>query len=254
MPTYEYKCDACGHAFEQFHSMTASPIRKCPACKKLKVKRLIGTGAGLIFKGSGFYITDYRDKSYADKAKAESGNGAAKTGATSSGANPADAIGQKTKDGETLPSLEALAALPGDPARGAVVYRNQKAANCITCHQVGTEGQMIGPPLTTVAQKLTKPQLFEAILLPNAAILMHYENWVVRTKKGDVVSGLLESETPERLTIKDTAGKYHDIPVENVDRKVMQKQSLMPEGLAGTMTKQELVDLVAYLATLQNPQ
>jgi putative FmdB family regulatory protein len=74
MPTYDYKCEACGHAFEQFQSMTSDPIRKCPACKKLKVKRLIGTGAGLIFKGSGFYITDYRDKSYTDKAKAESGS------------------------------------------------------------------------------------------------------------------------------------------------------------------------------------
>src|SRR4051812_45371809 len=82
MPTYDYKCDACGHAFEQFQSMSAAPIRKCPKCGKLKVKRLIGTGAGLIFKGSGFYITDYRDQSYKDKAKAESGStdsGAAKT-------------------------------------------------------------------------------------------------------------------------------------------------------------------------------
>ena len=73
MPTYEYKCDACGYAFERFQSITADPIKRCPECGKAKVKRLIGTGAGLIFKGSGFYITDYRDKSYTDKAKAESG-------------------------------------------------------------------------------------------------------------------------------------------------------------------------------------
>ena len=75
MPTYEYKCDACGHAFERFQSITADPIKRCPECGKAKVKRLIGTGAGLIFKGSGFYITDYRDKSYTDKAKSESGGG-----------------------------------------------------------------------------------------------------------------------------------------------------------------------------------
>src|SRR5436853_5605418 len=73
MPTYEYKCDACGNAFEKFQSITAAPIKKCPECGKNKVKRLIGTGAGLIFKGSGFYITDYRDSSYKEKAKAESG-------------------------------------------------------------------------------------------------------------------------------------------------------------------------------------
>src|SRR5215470_9953839 len=75
MPTYEYKCAACGHQFEKFQSMSAAPIKKCPKCGKNKVQRLIGTGAGLIFKGSGFYITDYRDKSYADKAKSESAGG-----------------------------------------------------------------------------------------------------------------------------------------------------------------------------------
>jgi len=72
MPTYDYKCDACGHEFEKFQSMTSAPIRKCPKCGKSKVKRLIGTGAGLIFKGSGFYITDYRDSGYKEKAKADS--------------------------------------------------------------------------------------------------------------------------------------------------------------------------------------
>ena len=77
MPTYEYNCDACGHAFEQFQSITAAPIKKCPQCKKNKVRRLIGTGAGLIFKGSGFYITDYRSEGYKSAAKAESGNGSA---------------------------------------------------------------------------------------------------------------------------------------------------------------------------------
>src|SRR5215208_3373775 len=75
MPTYEYKCDGCGTEFERFQPMSAEPIKRCPECGKAKVKRLIGTGAGLIFKGSGFYITDYRDKSYTDKAKAESGSG-----------------------------------------------------------------------------------------------------------------------------------------------------------------------------------
>lgn len=73
MPTYEYQCDACGHKFDKFQSIKADPIRACPQCRKNKVRRLISTGAGLIFKGSGFYITDYRDKSYTDKAKSESG-------------------------------------------------------------------------------------------------------------------------------------------------------------------------------------
>jgi putative FmdB family regulatory protein len=71
MPTYEYQCEACDERFEVFQSITAKPLRKCPECGKGKVKRLIGTGAGIIFKGSGFYETDYRSDSYKKAEKAE---------------------------------------------------------------------------------------------------------------------------------------------------------------------------------------
>jgi len=64
MPTYEYACKECEHQFEQFQSITARPTRKCPECGKMKLQRLIGAGAGVIFKGSGFYQTDYRSESY----------------------------------------------------------------------------------------------------------------------------------------------------------------------------------------------
>lgn len=84
MPTYEYLCSKCGHKFEKFQSITAPAIKQCPACKKNSVQRLIGTGAGLIFKGSGFYITDYRSEGYKEKAKAEGGSSETKTGDTAS--------------------------------------------------------------------------------------------------------------------------------------------------------------------------
>jgi putative FmdB family regulatory protein len=71
MPTYEYICDACDHAFERFHSMSAAPIKKCPTCGKNKVTRKIGMGAGIIFKGGGFYETDYRGDSYQKAADAD---------------------------------------------------------------------------------------------------------------------------------------------------------------------------------------
>ncbi|MBM3977261.1 MAG: zinc ribbon domain-containing protein [Planctomycetes bacterium] len=64
MPTYDYACQACGHALEIFHSMKEAPKRKCPKCGKNKLERRIGGGAGVIFKGSGFYTTDYRSDSY----------------------------------------------------------------------------------------------------------------------------------------------------------------------------------------------
>jgi len=71
MPTYEYVCNNCQHEFEQFQSMKARPIRKCPECGKLSLQRLIGAGAGIIFKGSGFYQTDYRSEGYKKSAESE---------------------------------------------------------------------------------------------------------------------------------------------------------------------------------------
>ena len=72
MPTYDYICDACGHVWEEFQSITAEPTKKCPECKKKKARRRIGSGAGIIFKGSGFYQTDYRSDAYKKAADADS--------------------------------------------------------------------------------------------------------------------------------------------------------------------------------------
>ena len=71
MPTYDYVCDACGHTFELFQSMTDSVKRTCPQCRKRKLRRLIGTGGAIMFKGSGFYQTDYRSESYKKAAAAD---------------------------------------------------------------------------------------------------------------------------------------------------------------------------------------
>jgi len=81
MPTYDYRCKACEHEFEEFQSMSAKHLRKCPECGKLKLERLIGIGAAVIFKGSGFYETDYRSDSYKKAADAEkkSSSGETKT-------------------------------------------------------------------------------------------------------------------------------------------------------------------------------
>lgn len=70
MPTYDYRCGKCGNVFEVFQNMTAPKLRKCPRCGG-RLKRLLGTGAGIIFKGSGFYATDYRSKSYRQAEKKE---------------------------------------------------------------------------------------------------------------------------------------------------------------------------------------
>lgn len=92
MPTYRYECQACGHTLEAFQSMTDRALRKCPSCGKQKLQRLIGAGAGVIFKGSGFYETDYRSASYqagasGDAAKSGDSKDSGKSGTSSKGAD-----------------------------------------------------------------------------------------------------------------------------------------------------------------------
>jgi putative FmdB family regulatory protein len=92
MPTYEYRCDGCGHELELFQSITEPPKKKCPACKKSRLKRKIGGGAGFLFKGSGFYLTDYRSDSYKKAAEADSKPG--DSSSSSPGSEPAKADGK----------------------------------------------------------------------------------------------------------------------------------------------------------------
>ncbi len=87
MPTYDYACDACKHEFELFQSITEKHKRKCPECGRMALRRLIGPGAAIVFKGSGFYKTDYRSESYRKAAAAES-----------SGDKPKDKEGSKKPD------------------------------------------------------------------------------------------------------------------------------------------------------------
>jgi putative FmdB family regulatory protein len=75
MPTYEYICEACEHEFEQFQSIKAEPVKVCPVCGKKRVRRKISSGAGILFKGGGFYETDYRSASYKESAKKDSDAG-----------------------------------------------------------------------------------------------------------------------------------------------------------------------------------
>jgi putative FmdB family regulatory protein len=86
MPTYEYQCDACGHNFDEFQYFSEPALTKCPKCKKKKLHRVFGTGAAIIFKGSGFYETDYRSESY--KAGQKKEEEAAKPAEAKSDAKP----------------------------------------------------------------------------------------------------------------------------------------------------------------------
>ena len=105
MPTYEYKCAACGFEFEKFQSIKSGPVRKCPHCGKSRVKRLIGTGSGLIFKGGGFYQTDYRSEAYKTAAKADASASAPAKESTAGG-------GSAAADSTPKPAGDAKPAAP----------------------------------------------------------------------------------------------------------------------------------------------
>lgn len=99
MPTYDYRCDACEHLFEEFQLFSEKPLKKCPKCGKNKLQRLIGTGAAVIFKGSGFYQTDYRSESYKSAAKADEAKSA--PAADSSASN--GSAGKSESNGDASP-------------------------------------------------------------------------------------------------------------------------------------------------------
>jgi putative FmdB family regulatory protein len=111
MPTYDYRCNACGYEFELFQQMSAPVKRKCPECGRQKLERLIGTGAGVLFKGSGFYETDYRSESYKKAAEAErtssekaGSNGQPKDGATGAkDAKPQESNSAASSNGHAAP-------------------------------------------------------------------------------------------------------------------------------------------------------
>ena len=100
MPTYDYVCDGCGHAFELFQSMTDSVKKTCPKCKKKKLRRLIGAGGAIVFKGSGFYKTDYRSESYKKGAAADTGGKSEGGGKKSEGGKSDSGGGSGSKGSE----------------------------------------------------------------------------------------------------------------------------------------------------------
>ena len=119
MPTYAYKCDNCEHEFEQFQSITAKSLRKCPECTRFRLRRLIGTGAGIIFRGSGFYETDYRSESYKqgeEKAKKGSKDGGKDTKKDDKNASTSTAKETKT---ETTGNAEKSKSKSGDKKKSA---------------------------------------------------------------------------------------------------------------------------------------
>jgi putative FmdB family regulatory protein len=115
MPTYEYRCSNCEHEMEAFQSIKANPLKKCPACGEKTLQRLVGTGAGVIFKGSGFWETDYKKKSGGESQTAESGSD---NGSDSSGQSSGDGSGGGTETKSESSSSSSSSSSDGGSSGG----------------------------------------------------------------------------------------------------------------------------------------
>jgi putative heme-binding domain-containing protein len=152
------------------------------------------------------------------------------------------------KGGERIEPISKLVKMTGDPKAGKDVFRSVSGPNCVNCHQIEGVGKEIGPPLNTIGEK-PKSALYESILAPSAQIQHGFEAWTVKKTDGTFITGLKVDDDDEKFTMKTQEGEFLNIPAAEIKRKVKQKQSLMPEGLIQTMTKQDLINLVEYLAT-----
>jgi putative heme-binding domain-containing protein len=156
------------------------------------------------------------------------------------------------KDSEPIPPIEVLAQRTGDVTNGRIVFHS--TGTCAKCHVVNTIGLNVGPDLSEIGKKLTKPALLESILFPSAAISHNYETWTVLDADGNVVTGLLVSETPEEIQIKDEKGLVRTVKVADIEEKKKQDVSLMPADLQKVLSVKDLVDVVEYMTTLRQAQ
>ena len=154
-----------------------------------------------------------------------------------------------SRNDKPLPPLAELLKSKGQIDAGQQVFA--KTGKCATCHIVGKEGKEIGPNLSEIGTKLSREALFESILFPSAGISHNYETWVVATNDGNVVTGILTTQTPDSVSIKNSEGLIKEIPKSEIDEMKKQPVSLMPADLQKTMTAEELIDVIEYLQTLR---
>ncbi len=149
-----------------------------------------------------------------------------------------------------LPPIAELARRKGDIANGEKVFFRETAL-CSRCHQVGGKGTEVGPALSEIGDKLPKTELYESIIDPSAGISFGYEAWQVKMTDGNVVFGIIQSETDEEIVVKGPTGAVTRHPKSKIKSRQQQPLSLMPPGLHLAMKESDLVDLIEYLASLK---
>ncbi|GBD36750.1 hypothetical protein HRbin36_01878 [bacterium HR36] len=150
-----------------------------------------------------------------------------------------------------LPDIAQLIKRRGDPQHGRRLFFDNKDLGCVRCHTVNGQGGKIGPELGAIGSKASRENLFESILYPDKAIADQFIQWVVETKQGLIVQGILVEETPQHLVLRDANGKDWKMSKHDIMERSKSPRSLMPSDLVQYMTDQDLVDLVEFLQTLK---
>jgi putative heme-binding domain-containing protein len=154
-----------------------------------------------------------------------------------------------TANAEPIPPIADLVKREGDAIKGQKIYAT--TGTCAKCHKVRGEGKDVGPDLSEIGSKLSKEAFFVSILDPSAGISHNFETYSLVTDDGNVIIGLLVSDTAEAITLKTAEAIVRTIPKSQVEEFKKQTISLMPADLQKLMTVQDLVDVVAYLGTLK---
>jgi putative heme-binding domain-containing protein len=155
-------------------------------------------------------------------------------------------------DPKKLPPDRELLALKGNAERGRQTFLRSKA-NCASCHRINGEGGAtgVGPALDGLGVKMSREAILAEILRPSQSIGQQYIVWNVQTKDGKATAGIVVEDLPDRLVLKDALGKATTIRKVDIEERIRSDVSLMPELLAGEFTRQELADLLQFLADLR---
>jgi putative membrane-bound dehydrogenase-like protein len=158
-----------------------------------------------------------------------------------------------TSSGRPLPPIGTLIRQRGNVEHGRGVFFRTGLNACASCHRVRGKGEWVGPDLSTIGTKYGKDELLRSILNPSAAIALSYRAQVIALADGRVMTGLAVEDTPDRLVLKTADGQRLSFRPGEIEDRRTSDVSLMPEGLAQTMSEQEVVDLLAFLSELREP-
>lgn len=143
------------------------------------------------------------------------------------------------------------AANPGDASRGSVVARDANRTLCLRCHVIDGQGQQVGPELTGLGARYTRDEIVKSILEPSARLAEGYAAVLLLTTDDRLHVGQLRSDTPKGVTLVDSSGTAFDVPRDEIAELRPSTQSIMPEGLCRTMSREEFADLIAWLCSLR---